>query len=315
MDFRLLGPLEIADGAKLLRLGEGRQRGVLVLLLLHRNEAVSSERLIDTLWGERPPATAAKVLQNHVSHLRRALGNGAAARLETRGHGYALRVEAGELDLDRFQQLVQAGSEALRRDEPAEAADRMRDALGLWRGPPLADVAYEAFAQPEIARLQAQRLVALEQRIDADLALGRQRELIGELEALVAEHPLRERPRSQLMLALYRSGRQADALAVYQDARRALVDELGVEPGPDLREPARGDPAPGPGTGGGPGLLAAASRAFPPHTGAGGRRRLGPGRRRGRPPCSSSVTTSLPGWRRLTPGAGKVHPWSAWFAR
>ena len=207
-----------------------------MLLLLHRNEAVSSERLIDTLWGERPPATAAKVLQNHVSHLRRALGNGAAARLQTRGHGYALRVEAGELDLDRFEQLVQAGSAALRRDEPAAAAARMRDALALWRGPPLADVAYEAFAQPEIARLQAQRLAALEQRIDADLALGRQRELIGELEALVAEQPLRERPRSQLMLALYRSGRQADALGVYQDARRALVDELGVEPGPELRE-------------------------------------------------------------------------------
>ena len=207
-----------------------------MLLLLHRNEAVPSERLIDTLWGERPPATAAKVLQNHVSHLRRALGNGAAARLETRGHGYALRVEPGELDLDRFGQLVQAGSEALRRDEPAEAAARMREALGLWRGPPLADVAYEAFAQPEIARLEEQRLVALEQRIDADLALGRQRELIGELEARVAEQPLRERPRSQLMLALYRSGRQADALAVYQDARRALVDELGVEPGPELRD-------------------------------------------------------------------------------
>ncbi len=291
MDFRLLGPLEIADGAELLRLGEGRQRGVLVLLLLHRNEAVSSERLIDTLWGERPPATAAKVLQNHVSHLRQALGNGAAARLETRGHGYALRVEAGELDLDRFGQLVQAGSEALRRDEPAEAAARMRDALGLWRGPPLADVAYEAFAQPEIARLQAQRLVALEQRIDADLALGRQRELIGELEALVAEQPLRERPRSQLMLALYRSGRQADALAVYQDARRALVDELGRRAGPRAARAARGDPAPGPGTGAGPGLLAAAPRAFPPHTGAAGRRRRGAGRRRGRPPCSSSVTT------------------------
>jgi DNA-binding SARP family transcriptional activator/ABC-type branched-subunit amino acid transport system substrate-binding protein len=236
MEFRLLGPLEIADGDGTVRLGEGRQRGVLVLLLLHRNEAVSSERLIDALWGERPPPTAAKVLQNHVGQLRRALGDREGARLQTRGRGYALRVEPGELDVERFERLVQAGGDALGRDDPAAAAARLREALALWRGPALADVAYESFAQPEIARLGERRLVALEQLIDADLALGRHAEVIAELEALVAEHPLRERPRGQLMLALYASGRQAEALEVFQDARHALVEELGVEPGPALRE-------------------------------------------------------------------------------
>jgi DNA-binding SARP family transcriptional activator len=236
MDFRLLGPLEIADRDGIVRLGQGRQRSVLVLLLLHCNEPVSSDRLIDELWGERPPPTAPKVLQNHIGQLRRALGERDAARLETCGHGYVLRVERGELDVERFEQLVRAGSEALSRDEPAAAAARLREALALWRGPALADVAYESFAQPVIAQLEERRLVALEQRIDAELALGRHADVIAELEALVAEHPLRERPRGLLMLALYRSGRQAEALEAYQDARHALVDELGVEPGPALRE-------------------------------------------------------------------------------
>jgi DNA-binding SARP family transcriptional activator len=236
MEFRLLGPLEVADGDGTVGLAEGRQRSVLVLLLLHRNEAVSSDRLIDALWGQHPPATAAKVLQNHVGQLRRALGDRDGARLQTRGRGYAVRVDVGELDVERFEQLVRAGSDALARDDPAAAAARLRKALALWRGPALADVAYESFAQGEIARLEEQRLVALEQRIDADLALGQHASVIGELEALVAEHPLRERLRGQLMLALYRSGRQAQALEVFQEARRALVDELGVEPGPSLRE-------------------------------------------------------------------------------
>jgi DNA-binding SARP family transcriptional activator/ABC-type branched-subunit amino acid transport system substrate-binding protein len=235
MEFRLLGPLEIADGDGTVRLAEGRQRGVLVLLLLHRNEAVSSDRLIDALWGERAPPTAAKVLQNHVGQLRRALGDRDGARLQTRGRGYALRVESGELDVERFERLVRAGGDALGRDDPAAAAVWLREALALWRGPALADVAYESFAQPEIARLDERRLVALERRIEADLALGRHTEVIAELEALVAEHPLRERPRGQLMLALYRSGRQAEALEVFQDVRHALVEQLGVEPGPGLR--------------------------------------------------------------------------------
>jgi YVTN family beta-propeller protein len=234
--FRLLGPLEVSDGDHPARLGEGRQRAVLILLLLDRNQAVSSDRLIDALWGEAPPPTAAKVLQNYVGQLRRALDDREGGRLQTRGHGYAIRVEDRELDVDRFEQLVEEGGRALERGRAAEAAARLREALALWRGPALADVAYEAFAQGEIARLEERRTSALEQRIDADLALGRHADLVAELEALVAQHPLRERVRAQLMVALYRCGRQADALAAYGDARRALIDELGVEPGPALRE-------------------------------------------------------------------------------
>jgi DNA-binding SARP family transcriptional activator/WD40 repeat protein/energy-coupling factor transporter ATP-binding protein EcfA2 len=235
VDFCLLGPLEVSDGNGPVRFGEGRQRSVLVLLLLHRNEAIASERLIDVLWGEAPPATAAKVLQNYVGQLRRALGDREGGRLQTRGRGYALRVEDGELDVDRFERLVREGGEALERQRPADAAARLREALALWRGPPLADVAYESFAQPEIARLEEERTAALERRIDADLALGRHADLVAELEALVAQHPLRERLRGQRMLALYRCGRQAEALEAYREARRLLIEEVGVEPGPELR--------------------------------------------------------------------------------
>jgi YVTN family beta-propeller protein len=234
--YRLLGPLEISDGDRPLALGEGRQRSVVTLLLLHRNEAVSSDRLIDALWGDRPPATAAKILQNHIAQLRRALGDRDSRRLVTRGRGYLLEVADGELDLDRFERLVDEGGGALASDRPADAARLLREALALWRGPPLADVAYEAFAQPEVARLEERRAAALEQRIDADLALGRHADLVAELEGLAAKHPLRERLRAQLMVALYRCGRQADALEAFGYARRALLDELGVEPGPPLRE-------------------------------------------------------------------------------
>jgi YVTN family beta-propeller protein len=234
--FRLLGPLEVTDGNRAIPLGEGRQRSVLVFLLLRRNEAVASDLLVDALWGEAPPPTAAKVLQNYVRQLRRALGDREGQRLQTRGHAYALRVEDGELDLDRFEELVREGGEALERGPPADAAARLREALALWRGSALADVAYEPFAQGEIARLEERRTVALERRIDADLALGRHADLVAELEGLVAEQPLRERLHGQLMIALYRCGRQADALEAYQRARGALLDELGVEPGPTLRD-------------------------------------------------------------------------------
>jgi peptide/nickel transport system substrate-binding protein len=234
--YRVLGPLEVSDEHSPLALGEGRQRSVLTFLLLHRNEAVPSDRLIDALWGETPPPTAAKVLQNHIGQLRRALDDRAGRRLLTRGHAYVLEVADGELDLDRFERLVDEGGAALAGDRPAEAAALLREGLALWRGPPLADVAYETFAQAEIARLEERHAGALEQRIDADLALGRHAELVPELEGLVARHPLRERMRGQLMVALYRCGRQAEALDVYADARRALVEELGVEPGPALRE-------------------------------------------------------------------------------
>ncbi|MGZ4188148.1 MAG: AfsR/SARP family transcriptional regulator [Solirubrobacteraceae bacterium] len=228
MQFRILGPLEVGEPDALVSLGGAKQRAVLAILLLHRGVVVSSERLIDELWGERPPATAAKTLQGYVFHLRRALGGGL---LRTRAAGYQFELVAGQLDADEFERLAGVGRDALADGDPAGAARCLRDALGLWRGPPLADFSYEPFAQAGIARLEEARLATLEDRIDADLALGREDQLVGELDALVREHPLRERVRAQLMLALYRSGRQAEALHTYRLARRALSEGLGLEPG------------------------------------------------------------------------------------
>ena len=236
MDFRILGPLAVADDDHELPLGGGKQRALLALLLTHPNEVLSSYRLIDELWGAEAPPTAAKMLQNYVSGLRRALrANGAGTVLETRGSGYRLRVESGERDLDRFEELLERARMTFGAD-PQKAAELLREALGLWRGPPLSEFAYEPFAQEEIARLEELRLEAIEERIEADLAVGRDAELVAELRRLVREHPFRERLRAQLILALYRCGRQADALASYRDARRVLVEELGLEPGPELRE-------------------------------------------------------------------------------
>lgn len=232
MQFRILGPLEVVE-RDALPLGGGKQRAVLAILLLHRGEVISSERLIEELWGERPPATAAKTLQGYVFHLRRALGDGL---LHTRRAGYELELAPDQLDADEFERLASEGRAALTGGDPAAAARCLHDALELWRGPALADFAYESFAQPEIARLEEARSAALEDRIDADLALGRQEQLVGELDALVREFPWRERLRSQLMLALYRSGRQAESLAVYRDARETLMNELGLEPGRSLQE-------------------------------------------------------------------------------
>lgn len=229
MEFRILGPVAAADGDRQITLGGVKQRSLLALLLIHRNEAVSTDRLVDELWGERPPETAQKTVQVYVSHLRKLLGDG---RIETHGHGYALRVEDGELDLDRFEALV----ERARQEEPPAAAATLREALSLFGGEPLQDLAYEPWAQTEISRLQELRLAALEERIDAELALGRHARLVPELEALVREQPLRERLRAQLMLALYRSGRQADALETHRQGRALLDERLGLEPGPDLRE-------------------------------------------------------------------------------
>jgi YVTN family beta-propeller protein len=233
IEFRVLGSLEVVDQDGPLPLGAPQQRALLAVLLLHRGEAVSSDRLIDEIWGERPPASASKLVQGYVSGLRRVLGDG---QLVTRGHGYLLQAVPGQVDIDHFESLLAEGRAALRDGDPPRAAERLREALGLWRGPPLADFAYEPFAQSEIARLEELRLVALEERIDADLASGEQARLVGELEALVREYPLRERPRVQLMLALYRSGRQADALEAYRDARHELLDGLGLEPGRALQE-------------------------------------------------------------------------------
>src|SRR5215207_3565235 len=233
MKFRILGPLEVSDDGGEVSLGGDKPRALLVLLLLHPNEVVSADRLIDELWGEHPPERAAAALRVNVSRLRKALPQDVLA---TRAPGYVIRVEPEELDLHRFERLVDEGRSLLARGLPADASERLHDALSLWRGPALADFAYESFAQTAIARLEEIRLAAVELRIDADLALGRHDELVAELEALVAEHPLREQLRRYLMTALYRSGRQAEALDAYQDARRALVDELGIEPSPALRE-------------------------------------------------------------------------------
>ena len=233
MHFRILGSLEVAERDVTRPLGGARQRAVLAILLLHRGEVVSGERLIEELWGERAPATAAKVLQAYISRLRKAIGGDV---LRTHGRGYVLSPAAGALDLDEFERLAADGRAALAAGDAAVAAARLREALGLWRGPVLSDFTYEAFAQGEIARLEEARLAALEDRIDADLALGRHDWLVPELELVAREHPLRERLCAQRMLALYRAGRQAEALQAYRDSRRILIDQLGIEPGRELRE-------------------------------------------------------------------------------
>jgi YVTN family beta-propeller protein len=232
MDFRLLGPLEVWEGEQQIPLGGGRQRALLALLLLHANEVVATDRLIDELWGERPPDAARNALQVYVARLRKTLG---ADRIRTHERGYVLELAADQLDLHRFEGLVREARELRARGEHARAATALRDALALWHGPPLSDFTYDTFARPEIARLEELRLTALEDRIDADLALGRASDLVGELEALVAEHPYRERLHGQLMLGLYRAGRQADSLAHYRETRRLLADELGIKPSPALQ--------------------------------------------------------------------------------
>jgi DNA-binding SARP family transcriptional activator len=229
VDFRLLGPLEVVDDERPLALGGVKPRSVLAILLIHANELVTTDQLIDRIWGGTPPASAGKNVQVLVSRLRKVLDPG---RLTTHPSGYVLHVEPDEFDVARFERLAaEAGSAT-----PSGAAPKLRQALALWRGPALADLAYEGFAQPEIARLEEMRLAALEQRIDADLALGRHAELVGELEALVARHPLQERLRCQLMLALYRSARQAEALEAYRVARHELSEELGLEPSEQLKQ-------------------------------------------------------------------------------
>jgi YVTN family beta-propeller protein len=245
MYFRILGPLEVEDGPRSLRLGGHQQRALLALLLLRANEVVPVDEIIEGLWGSEPPESASRSVHALISKLRRRLegetadnanretgGNGV---LLTRPHGYVLSVSDGELDLHRFQSSMEEGRGALAAGRAAEAANRLREALALWRGPPLAEFAYDSFAQIEIARLEELRLSGVEERIEVDLALGLHRELIPELESLLSKNPLRERLRGLLMLALYRSGRQAQALDAYQQARRTLVDELGIEPTPALQ--------------------------------------------------------------------------------
>ena len=232
MDFRLLGPLEVLDGHVPLQIAAGKQRALLAMLLLHANRTVARERIIDALWGEDVPDSAQKMVQIHVSQLRKALPE---PRLHTRAPGYLLQVGEDELDLSRFERSITDARHALSESNARKARELFGDALALWRGPALAEFS-EPFARHEGARLEELRVAALEGRIEADLALGHHREVVSELEALIAEHPLRERLRSQHMLALYRSGRHAEALASYQAFRRLLADELGIEPSSSLRE-------------------------------------------------------------------------------
>jgi DNA-binding SARP family transcriptional activator len=229
-DFRLLGPLEVVEAGERIALPAGQPSAVLARLLLDANRPVSPEALVDAIWGDSPPASAPKVLQAYVSQLRKALGPG---RIETQPAGYAARVQAEEVDLARFEGLTEKARSAL---DPSRRSSLLGDALALWRGAPLADFRGQPFAAPAARRLNELRLAAMEERIDAELALGNHDRVVADAEALVDEEPLRERPRRQLMLALYRSGRRADALAAYANARRRLVDELGLEPGAALRE-------------------------------------------------------------------------------
>jgi DNA-binding SARP family transcriptional activator len=233
LQFRILGPLEVHRDGRALALGGVRQRSVLALLLLHANEAVSADRLTAELWGENPPGNAAAALQAHVSRLRKLLGP--APPIETAAAGYRLRVGVDALDLLRFEVLVQAGRRRLEAGDAAMAARDLAASLDLWRGPPLADRDGQYFAQEVIGELEERRLAAVEIRIDADLELGRHTELVVELMALARQHPLRERVHAQLMLALYRAGRQAEALEVCTGLRRTLVEELGLEPSPEVR--------------------------------------------------------------------------------
>lgn len=232
LEVRLLGPLEASRDGDPVALGGPKPRALLAALALEPGRVVSVDRLVEALWPGDPPETAAHAIQVYVSQLRKALG----PVIATRAPGYELELSPQRVDVHRFTRLAQEGRVALEGDDAVAAEGALREALALWRGPALADFLYEPFAQTEIARLDELRTVVLEERIDADLALGRHAELVSELEALVQAQPLRERPRAQLMLALYRSGRQADALAAYRTARETLVEELGIDPGPELRE-------------------------------------------------------------------------------
>ena len=233
VEFRILGPLEVTGPSGTISLPATKPRTLLGVLLLHSNEVVSQDRLIDELWGERPPSSATKLVQTYVARLRAALGRLA---IETRPPGYLLRLEEDALDAARFRRLVGAGRLLAADGEPTQAAGVFSEGLLLWRGPALADVRFESFARNEVARLDEERVVAVLDRVDCELLLGHEHELVPELESLVNRYPLRERPRAQLMLALYRSGRQAEALKLYRETRRLLHDELGLEPSSRLQD-------------------------------------------------------------------------------
>ena len=280
MEFRLLGPLEVCRDGEPIVLAGPKQRAILTILLLNANQVVPRARLLAEVWGERAPGSEHS-LDVHISRLRKALAPGGEGNpLIRRDHGYLLCVEEGALDLVRFEQRIAAGQQALAEGRPAAAAGLLTDGLGLWRGEPLAEFADQAFAAAELSRLKELRLAAMEARVDADLALGREAAITGDLESLVNANPYRERFRAQLMLALYRAGRQAEALAVYADTRRLLIDELGIEPGEQLRELHSAVLAQDPG-------LRPAGSAWNESAGTGRPRVMPPG------------TSRRPGWRRL----------------
>jgi DNA-binding SARP family transcriptional activator len=234
LQFRILGPLEVVGDHGPLHLGGPKQRATLAILLLSVNRVVSVDRLADDLYSGAAPVTAVTQVQRQISELRKALGT--ESTIDTRPPGYVLRVAPEQVDLRRFERLAEEADRALSQTQARLAADLLREALDLWRGEALADFTYEPFARSAIERLEELRLAALEQRIEADLQLGRHAGVTAELEQLVAEHPLRERFCRQLMLALHRSGRQAEALKVYGEARENLVEEFGLEPSTGLRE-------------------------------------------------------------------------------
>src|SRR5262245_47430352 len=223
MELRLLGSLEIDTGNGRVSVPAGKPRSLLVLLALHPNESVGSDQIVDALWDGSSPSSATAIVQTYVSRLRKILGDG---RIETVGHGYRLVLADGERDIDHVESLRERSG----TEPPARAAQTLREAIACFRGQPLADVAREEFAQAELRRLEELRAALVADRIEADLRAGKHAELVGELEGLVTRRPLDERLRGLLILALYRSGRQAEALAAYQDARRTLKDELGLEP-------------------------------------------------------------------------------------
>jgi predicted ATPase/DNA-binding SARP family transcriptional activator len=241
MEFRILGPLEVWDRGRSLPLGGAKQRALLAILLIQANHVVAADRLIDLIWPHKPPDTADHSLQVYVSQLRKVLepehrAGAPYSLLISRPPGYLVSIKTEDLDLGRFQRLINEGKQSMSEGAHDVASAKFREALGLWRGQALADFGSQAFALSEISRLTEMQICAIEDRIDTDLALSRHSDLAGELEALVAEHPLRERLRGQMMLALYRSGRQAEASAVYQQARELLVDQVGMEPGGDLQQ-------------------------------------------------------------------------------
>jgi DNA-binding SARP family transcriptional activator len=233
IEVRLLGPLEVELSGEPVRFEGVKQRRLFVLLAMRAPDPVSGDELLEALWGDELPASATQALQKHISRLRRRLGDGAP--VHHRPAGYALEIDPQAVDSRRFEDLLRRGRSELAREDPESAAADLRAALALWRGEALADHRFDEFAQHEIARLEELHVEAIEERLAAELASGRDANLVGDLSALVAEYPLRERLRAQLMLALYRAGRQAEALETMRMGRRLLMDELGIEPGPELR--------------------------------------------------------------------------------